>query len=113
MRVTVGYDEVTSSTKSAVFGLLVKAAIPVLQHFHSDLFHDALFIEKFLVTTPTTFVYGVRDTGTDLASPLTPETRERYISNLSEHNEKLFVVDIFKNPNGRIEAVIERHKGES
>lgn len=47
-----------------VFGRLLNLGVPLLTHFHSDLYHDALWLQEHLTGTECTFFYGVRQTGT-------------------------------------------------
>ena len=59
--------------RAAAFGVLVRLACPKLEHYQSDLYHDAHYVDR--VVTPDTltagrvsFHYGVRDTGTTVGS---------------------------------------------
>ena len=59
-------DNITSAVKALMFGELVKLAIPVVKHYQSDLFHDALWIEK--LTGPAEFYFIVRTWGTHIGT---------------------------------------------
>ena len=67
--VTLDDEGSRSLSKSLIFGELVKLAIPVLTHYHSDLFHDATWVA---ITLPATinkagtvdFYYAVRPMAT-------------------------------------------------
>jgi hypothetical protein len=50
---------------SILFGEMVKRALPVVEHYHSDLFHDAEWLREN-VTGPTWFFWVVRQCGTDI-----------------------------------------------
>lgn len=52
-----------TSVRAGVFGELVKLAAPVLEHYHSDLFHDAEWLGKYL-NGPMEFYFSVDDSGT-------------------------------------------------
>lgn len=62
-----------------VFGTLVQLATPVVEHYHSDLFHDARWVTEYLPfpvsnvlnlspLSQYTFYYGVRSTGTSIGT---------------------------------------------
>lgn len=58
-----------------LFGELVKLAQPIVEHYHSDLWHDAAWIREHIPTSMAVggayaFVYGVRDTGTSIGEDL-------------------------------------------
>jgi len=61
----MSFEDGATSIRALLFGALVDRAILVVQHYRSDLFHDALWIDEF-VTGPTTFDYVVRESGTNL-----------------------------------------------
>lgn len=54
-----------------IFGFLAETAGPILRHYHSDLYHDALFIQHLVdewdLKEPVEFYWGVRDTGTSIS----------------------------------------------
>lgn len=54
-----------SALHQRIFGHLVVLATPVVKEYHSDLFHDALWIKE-TVTGPTSFLFLVRHSGTHL-----------------------------------------------
>lgn len=58
------FDELGRSIKALLFGEMVKRATPVVEQYHSDLFHDALWINE-TVTGPTTIDFLVRTSGTN------------------------------------------------
>jgi hypothetical protein len=50
-----------------LFGQMVKRAIPVVQEYHSDLYHDAFWLEQN-VTGETEFDFLVRTSGTNIGN---------------------------------------------
>lgn len=52
--------------KSKVFGELVKLASPVLAAYHSDLYHDAIWLEANLKGVELTFFFGFDESGTNI-----------------------------------------------
>lgn len=52
-----------------LFGELVQLASPFVTNYHSDLFRDAEYLQKF-VTGPATFFYRVRPYGTHIGTDL-------------------------------------------
>lgn len=59
------FEDLASSIKPRVFGHMVQLAIPVVKEYHSDLFHDATWLNENL-TADLTFDYVVRTSGTNL-----------------------------------------------
>lgn len=53
--------------KSHVFGALVRMATPVLEAYHSDLYHDALWLMENLKGSDFTFFYGVAEGSTGMS----------------------------------------------
>ena len=51
--------------RAAVFGHMVEHAMPVLKQYHSDLFHDTLWLTEHM-DGPTSFDWLVRASGTDI-----------------------------------------------
>ena len=58
-------DPFPTNVTAKLFGHLVQEAMPVLQNYHSDLYHDALWLDRN-VTGETTFYYAVDDMGTSI-----------------------------------------------
>lgn len=59
-----GQEKLDRSVKAILFGFLTRRALDDgLASYHSDLFHDALFVEKH-ITEPCTFYWAVRESGT-------------------------------------------------
>lgn len=56
-----------TTVHSVLFGELVKLAQPHVKRFHSDLYHDAQWIERH-VTGPLTFYFGVGEYGTNIGT---------------------------------------------
>lgn len=56
--------EVNTTVKALFFGELVKLASPHLEHYHSDLWHDAMAVGE--INGPASFFYSVNNTGTAL-----------------------------------------------
>ncbi len=50
---------------SRLFGELVKRATPVVEHYHSDLYHDANWLTGH-VTGPCEFLWMARQSGTEI-----------------------------------------------
>jgi hypothetical protein len=62
------------SIRARVHGELVQLAIPVLKLYHSDLYRDAVWMQKYVTEetpTPYHFFFGVRNTGTSIGTDLT------------------------------------------
>lgn len=51
--------------RALLFGEMVKRAIPVVQHYLSDLYHDVRYIDKY-VTGPCVFWYMPREWGVNI-----------------------------------------------
>lgn len=62
--------------KSGVFGELVKLALPVLQAYHSDLYHDATWLQANLKGVELTFFFGFDESGTNIGFTTTYITRK-------------------------------------
>lgn len=65
--------------KSAIFGQLVTFAIPHVQHYVGDLFHDATWLNEHIPRLDPNdphatfeFYFGWRDTGTSIGTDFTP-----------------------------------------
>ena len=56
-------EPMPESAKATLYGHLVQYAMPLLERFHSDLYHDANWVKSF-VTTETVFYYSVDNSGT-------------------------------------------------
>ena len=70
-----GSTEDTNFHGSArIFGAMAEVAGPILEHYHSDLYHDAMFIKRtvqdLVPFEPVEFYYGIRNTGTSIAENL-------------------------------------------
>lgn len=79
VRTRLMYDNSTTGiwpARMLVFGELVKLAIPAIEHYHSDLFHDALWLEQHLSGEPMgsgwssgrgmSFYWSVDESGTTI-----------------------------------------------
>jgi hypothetical protein len=67
----IGYEtgrtEISETgTHAAVFAELVTLSRPIVSHYLSDLYHDALWLSRNLTGSDTTFYYGLRETGTSI-----------------------------------------------
>ncbi len=60
-------DSVTESVRAILFGYLVRLARPVQENYHSDLYHDAMWITSN-VTDATEFEFVVRQNGTHIGT---------------------------------------------
>lgn len=58
-------EEINTSVKAILFGELVSLAAPIQEHYQSDLYHDALWVNEF-VTGPCTFWFSVGPWGTSI-----------------------------------------------
>ena len=56
-------EPIPESAKATLFGELVKYSMPLLERFHSDIYHDANWVGSF-VTGETVFYYSADDSGT-------------------------------------------------
>jgi hypothetical protein len=54
--------------RSLIFGELVKLSAPVLEHYHGDLYHDAVWIMENIDTDAVTFYYAFNKTGTTIGT---------------------------------------------
>lgn len=54
-----------------IFGYILKAASPIIHHYHSDLYYDSLAIREKMnqwdLRSPVTWVWGIRETGTSVS----------------------------------------------
>ncbi len=52
-----------------IYGYLAETAGPIIEHYHSDLFHDALKIQSLMMewrrNKPIQFLWSVNESGTD------------------------------------------------
>jgi hypothetical protein len=64
-------EDATLHVPQMAFGELVKLAAPVIEHFHSDLYHDAICLSRipWPLHKPFGFHYNVRSTGTTIVYP--------------------------------------------
>jgi len=63
------WEEQGDAIRAALFGELVKVGHDVVKHYHSDIYHDATWVQEY-VDGPMTFYYAVRDTGTSIGTDL-------------------------------------------
>lgn len=59
------WTEAAGTVRARLFGEMLTRALPVVQQFHSDLFHDAHWLDTNLVG-PCEFDYLVRVSGTNI-----------------------------------------------
>lgn len=64
------------STRSLVFGELVKIAAPVMVTFHSDLFHDATWLQEHMTGREFEFYWSVNHSGTSIGTDRAGARRE-------------------------------------
>jgi len=65
------FEELASSIKSLTFGELVKLATPILTRYHSDLWHDAQWLEAYLevnIREGTVWYFAADDSGTAIGT---------------------------------------------
>ena len=67
----VGFDDnpdpATLGVRQHIFGELIKLAQDKIKHYHSDLYHDVHWLDKYF-TEPMTFYFGVDDCGTAIGT---------------------------------------------
>jgi hypothetical protein len=63
---------------SEVFGHMVQLARPVMVAYHSDLYHDALWLDQNLSGAEYTFFWSFNDTGTIIGTPGNEIGRRKY-----------------------------------
>lgn len=61
------FAELEGSIRAHLFGHLANLAIPFIRAYTSDFYHDVRWINEW-VTGPTTFYYGVRESGTQIGT---------------------------------------------
>lgn len=61
VRLTGWVEEITDSVRALLFGEMLRRAV-VVEHYRSDLFHDAQFLAR--LDGPATFYWAVRESGT-------------------------------------------------
>ena len=72
--------------QQTLFGELLKLAYPRVQHYHSDFYHDALWIKRY-VTGEMEFYYGVREYGTHIGT-------DAHL--ISAHNDVAYKVSVVR-----------------
>lgn len=89
-RLTVGYK--FSETAAHAFGVLVNLTVPTLEHYRSDLYHDAMQIREDFAgkaTCDVRYLYVVQDSGTHLIPWDSPE-RDAYDTLRGTHYDVQF-----------------------
>lgn len=83
-----GFDD---SVRAKVFGELVKLTHPILEHYHSDLYHDANWLNTWAKDDleAISFVYGVDDSHTFIG-PNDEET----VKIAKGHDDNVWVIDV-------------------
>jgi hypothetical protein len=61
-------DDDVSAVRQLVFGHLLSIAAPIVQHYHSDLYHDAIWLSRHLSGPSMTFYWSVDDCGTQIGT---------------------------------------------
>lgn len=84
-----GDEEEMLSMKAGLFGHMVKLVQPILQHYQSDLYHDAIAVEK--MNWQGDFYYLANATGTCLMFT------DEWIHNPS-HREHVWFFELSKDP---------------
>lgn len=82
--------------RSLVFGHLVKLAAPVVKHYQSDLYHDAIWLSRYMEGATFSFYWSCDESGTAIGTQPAP---------LREHAYRLTV----SNEQGAISLVIAEH----
>lgn len=57
-----------AAVRQFVFAEMVKLAAPVLTHYHSDLYHDALWLNEHVNGTRAVFAWSFNGTGTTIGT---------------------------------------------
>lgn len=70
------FEELQEPIRALLFGHMVKLAIPVVQEYLSDLYHEAHWIDEN-VNGETTFEFLVRHSGTNIGLPDDPGNSAR------------------------------------
>lgn len=93
-RLTVGYK--FSETAAHAFGVLVNLTVPTLEHYRSDLYHDAMQIREDFADKSAGdvhYLYVVRDSGTHLI-PWDSPNRDSYDTlNGTHYDVRFYTVD--------------------
>lgn len=84
--------------RATLFEVLLKLTQGRVEHYLSDLYHDAIWLKE-QVSGPTVFFYGLRDSGTDLSDD---EAHVRII------NKKVWRVELTRSNIGRWSATTTR-----
>lgn len=87
-------DGISYSVRAKVFGVLVRLAAPIVDHYHGDLYHDAHWLDDH-VEGPMHFYFGVRDTGTAIGTD-----RDLIV----KYNTDAWRIDLTVTPRGKWEA---------
>lgn len=91
------YDNTVTGVESAhalIFGRLAELAFPVLTAYHSDLFHDALWIRDTVTGELFTFFWSVDQSGTALSLDNTGMRENAYRVTVScEHGTVAMTVE--------------------
>lgn len=74
-----------NSMRALLFGLLADRAFPIVEHYRSDLYHDANWLRRY-VTGPGVFFFAVRTSGTSIGDD------ERLVSLYNDHAYRVELV---------------------
>lgn len=74
---------------SAVFGELVKLATPVLGSYHSDLYHDALWLDQHATGPVFVFYWSVDRSGTTIGTQPTGLREHAYRMTIENDGGKI------------------------
>lgn len=75
----LGYDRDTTDVAKSVqlvFGHLFRIAAPIVKWYHSDLYHDAMWLREYMVGESFTFLWSVDEDGTLIGTDLIAATRD-------------------------------------
>jgi hypothetical protein len=90
-------NTVPTSVRSGLFGELCKLAWPFIEHYHSDLYHDARWLDTY-VLEPMVLFYSANDCGTVIGC------EERYVR--LRGSGGLWRIELTVTPRGRWEVHI-------
>jgi hypothetical protein len=75
-------DSLALHTAARVFSYLAETAGPIMEHYHSDLYHDAMYLQEAVAQwnqeAPLVWYWSVNQTGTTLSVPEHSDYRRDY-----------------------------------
>jgi hypothetical protein len=75
-------EDFNTHVTARIFGIFAETAGPIVEHFHSDLYHDALYLGKQIAEwdrkKPITWYWSVDDCGTNFHSDAAETHTRKY-----------------------------------